>query len=176
MHEQIKRAREFSLKAHNSQVYGGIYHYSKHLEDAYNVLIKFGFTEEKNLDLLTAAFLHDTLEDTSVSYSDIKKAFDENIAEIVFCMSDEMGRGRKEKKEKTYPKTRSNPKSVILKVADRIANAEFSATQNSSHFNMYQKEYNDFEYNLRIYKQIDDMWEYLKKVLLIDKEPQIITE
>jgi (p)ppGpp synthase/HD superfamily hydrolase len=165
MHEQIKKAREFSLKAHNTQVYGDIYPYFKHLEDVYNILIKFGFTEEHDLDILTAAFLHDTIEDTQVSFSDLKRAFDENIAEIVYCMSDELGRTRKEKKEKTYPKIRSNPKSVILKVADRIANVEFSRTQDSGHIKMYRSEFKDFEYHLRIYRQIDSMWEHLNRSL-----------
>jgi guanosine-3',5'-bis(diphosphate) 3'-pyrophosphohydrolase len=165
MHDQIKKAREFALKAHTTQTYGGIYPYYKHLEDVYNILTKFGFNEDRDLDILVASFLHDTIEDTNVSYTDLKKAFDENIAEIVYCMSDEMGRNRKEKKEKTYPKIRSNPKSVILKVADRIANVEFSSTQTSGHIDMYRKEHKDFEYNLRIYRQIDDMWDYLGKIL-----------
>jgi len=163
MHEQIIKARSFALKAHNSQIYGEIYPYYKHLEDVDNILRKFGFTEEKDLDLLVAVWLHDVMEDTATSYSDVKKAFDENIAEIVYCMTDELGRNRKEKKAKTYPKIRSNPKSVILKVADRIANVLFSRQQKSTHFDMYQKEYNDFQYNLRIYRQIDEMWDYLYK-------------
>jgi guanosine-3',5'-bis(diphosphate) 3'-pyrophosphohydrolase len=164
MHEQIKKAREFALKAHTTQVYGETYPYYKHLEDVYDVLIKFGFTEDRDLDILVASFLHDVIEDTATSYSDLKKAFNEDIAEIVYCLSDELGRNRKERKEKTYPKIRSNPKSVILKVADRIANVQFSSKTSASHLQMYQKEYKDFEYNLRIYHQVDEMWEYLRKI------------
>lgn len=105
------------------------------------------------------------LEDTATSYTDIKKQFGENIAEIVFCMTDEMGRNRKEKKQKTYPKIRSNPKSVVLKVADRIANIRFSLTQDSGHIEMYRKEFPEFQYELRIYKQIDEMWETINRIL-----------
>lgn len=169
MHEQIKKAREFALKAHTTQTYGTIYPYFKHLEDVYNTLIKFGFDESGDLDILTASFLHDSIEDANVSYSDLKKAFDGNIAEIVYCMTDEMGRNRKERKEKTYPKIRSNAKSLILKVADRIANVEFSSTQDSGHINMYRDEYHDFEFNLRIYRHIDGMWEHLHKVTFPNK-------
>ena len=170
MHEQIRLAREFSLKAHTGHIYGNIYPYYKHLEDVYNVLIRFGFNEQKHLKLLVAAFLHDTIEDTNTSYSDLKKAFGEEIAEIVFCMSDELGRNRKEKKAKTYPKIRSNPDSVILKVADRIANAEFSVSEKSPQSEMYRKEYSDFEYNLRIHNQIDLMWNHLHFVLFKDEQ------
>jgi hypothetical protein len=47
-------------------------------------------------------------------------------------------------------------------VADRIANVEFSSTQEGNHLEMYKKEFPDFQYNLRIYKQIDDMWDHEK--------------
>jgi len=97
MHELLKKAREFALKAHTTQTYGTIYPYYKHLEDVYNVLIKFGFTEDKDLDILTSAFLHDSIENADISYSDIKRAFDENIAEIVYGVTDELGRNRKER-------------------------------------------------------------------------------
>lgn len=176
MHEKIRMAREFALKAHSSQIYGEIYPYYKHLEDVYNVLIRFGFNEKNNLNILIASFLHDTIEDTNTSYSDLKKVFGEEVAELVFCMSDEMGRNRKEKKAKTYPKIRSNPGAVILKVADRIANAEFSTEQKSPQADMYRKEYNDFEYNLRIHNQIDLMWEHLKHILFQDTPQEPLTE
>ena len=169
MHEMIQKAREFSLKHHSTQLYGKLYPYYKHLEDVYEVLIRFGFNETEHLDILTASFLHDILEDTEASYNDIKKAFNTNVAEIVYCMTDELGRTRKEKKEKTYPKIRSNPQSIILKVADRIANVEFSATQDTDHNKMYMKEYADFEHHLRIFKQIPEMWEHLKTIININK-------
>jgi (p)ppGpp synthase/HD superfamily hydrolase len=128
---------------------------------------------------LAASFLHDVIEDTNTSYSDLKKEFDFNIAEIVYCVTDELGRTRKEKKEKTLPKIRSNPKSVILKVADRIANVEFSKKEGSNHFSMYQKEHTDFQYQLRIHRQIDSMWEHLEKILFgefvnCNKKPEIM--
>jgi guanosine-3',5'-bis(diphosphate) 3'-pyrophosphohydrolase len=165
MHQLIIKAREFALKAHTTQIYGDHFPYFKHLEDVYNVLVRFEFNEDRDLDILVASFLHDTIEDTNTSYSDLKKAFDENIAEIVYCMTDEIGRNRKEKKAKTYPKIRSNPKSVIIKVADRIANVEFGISENSSQLEMYKKEHKDFQYNLRIYHQIDVMWDRLESIL-----------
>jgi hypothetical protein len=75
-----------------------------------------------------------------------------------------MGRNRIEKKAKTYPKIRSNPIAIVLKVADRIANVEFSSTQTTGYIGMYKKEHSDFEYHLRISNQISEMWEHLKKI------------
>jgi len=57
MHELIAKARAFGLKAHTVQTYSDIYPYYKHLEDVYNTLVRFGFNESYNLDLLAAAFL-----------------------------------------------------------------------------------------------------------------------
>lgn len=164
MHELLKKARAYAQKAHLAETYGEVYPYYKHLEDVYNILIRFGFNEDNNILLLAASWLHDILEDAARSYSDIKKEFGTEIAEIVYCMTDELGRNRKERKAKTYPKIRSNINSVVLKVADRIANVEFSATQDGGHFKMYQKEHEEFIYQLRIHNHIPIMWEYLNKI------------
>ena len=158
----------FAQKAHASQLYDSCFPYFKHLEDVYNVLIGFGFKEEnpEDLPILIAAWLHDSIEDTATSYSDVKKEFGEEAAEIIYCVTDELGRNRKEKKFKTYPKIRSNPKAVIVKIADRIANAGHSIKYNQTPMiEMYRKEFEDFQYNLRIFKQADDMWECLKSTL-----------
>jgi (p)ppGpp synthase/HD superfamily hydrolase len=167
MHDQIKKAMEFATKAHMAQTYSDRYPYFKHVDDVYNVCIEFGFNENNSQDLpiLVAAYLHDVLEDTANSYSDLKKEFGEEVAEIVYCVTDELGRTRKEKKEKTYAKTRSNAKSIILKVADRIANIRFGISEQSSQLEMYRKEFEDFQLNLRIYKHIEPMWECLDKLL-----------
>lgn len=165
MHDLIKKAMVYANKAHTGQMYGEVYPYAKHLEDVYNILIDFGFSEADNLDLLVSSWLHDIIEDTCISYSDIKKEFNKDIAEIVYCITDELGRTRREKKEKTYPKMRSNPKAIALKVADRIANVRFSNSQSDSHTNMYKKEFKEFEFNLRLHNHIDAMWEYLEKLI-----------
>lgn len=161
MTDEIKKAMAYAQKAHNVQVYGECYPYFKHLENVYNVLLQFEIYDN---DMLIAAWLHDCIEDTNTSYNDLKKEFGVDVAEIVYCVTDELGRNRIERKEKTYPKIRSNPKSVILKIADRIANVQFSIEQKSDHFKMYQNEHNNFQYELRIYKQVDSMWEYLEKI------------
>jgi len=164
MNELITKAMTFAQSAHNVQKYGDCYPYFKHLQDVYDILIEFGFTEKNDLDLLVAAWLHDTIEDTNTSFGDIRSRFGLHVADIVYCLTDELGRNRKERKEKTYPKIRSNPESIIIKVADRIANVRFSSTQDSGHIKMYQDEFTEFQYQLRIYKQIDSMWEHLEKI------------
>jgi (p)ppGpp synthase/HD superfamily hydrolase len=164
---QIKKAMEYAQKAHMAQVYSDCYPYFKHLEDVYKVLLRFGFDpgNSDDCEVLVSAWLHDIMEDTARSYSDIRAHFGCEAAEIVYCITDELGRHRKEKKEKTYPKLRSNPKSVILKVADRIANIEFGLQNGSDFPEMYLKEHEEFQKNLRIYRHIDEMWDYLNSLI-----------
>ena len=100
--ELLRKAEKFATRHHALQDYDGL-PYDEHLQEVVDVLKKFGYGGK----YLIAAWLHDILEDSSVSYNDIKKLFGEEIAEITYCVTDELGRGRKEKKEKTYPKTRN---------------------------------------------------------------------
>lgn len=161
----IKKAQAFAQKAHSAQTYDQ-YPYFKHLEDVYAVLVEFGYN--KNEFLLASAYLHDCLEDCAVSYSDLKKEFGEEIAEIVYCMTDEMGRNRKEKKEKTYPKIRSNPYSIILKLCDRIANVRHSkatAEDGKSFSDMYKKEYIGFRWALYVSGHAQELWDELDKLM-----------
>lgn len=150
---------EFGQRAHAAQMYDH-FPYFKHLEDVSKVLARFGYTDDI---YQCAAFLHDSMEDTATSYSDVKKVFGEEIAEIVYCMTDELGRDRKEKKEKTLPKIRSNPDSIIVKLADRIANAEHSKENkaDSDFLGMYTKEHKAFRWALYVPEHCDLMWNHL---------------
>lgn len=167
IYPMIKKAMEFASKAHSNKTYDE-FPYFKHLQDVYNVLLSTHYKD--NEDLLCAAFLHDCMEDTGVSYSDLKKSFNENIAEIVFCVTDSNdGRNRKEKKLLTYPKIASNPDAIVIKLADRIANMEHSLKQgrDSGFFEMYREEYKLFRWNLFrqghaeiLWKRLDDLMDW----------------
>jgi|AntAceMinimDraft_12_1070368.scaffolds.fasta_scaffold37445_3 (p)ppGpp synthase/HD superfamily hydrolase len=104
-------------KAHSGQSYD-IYPYTYHLKQVVKIANDFGYDQR----VLVASGLHDVLEDTELSYKDIKKAFGEGLTEIVSAVTDELGRNRKERKQKTYPKIIANSKATVVKVCDRIAN------------------------------------------------------
>lgn len=70
----------------------------------------------------------------------LKKAFGEEVAEIVYAVTDELGQNRAERKQKTYPKIKANWKATVVKVCDRIANAQQSKDYNERLFSIYQKE------------------------------------
>jgi (p)ppGpp synthase/HD superfamily hydrolase len=152
-------ARLFAIKHHGSQVYCKGYPYIVHLEDVVRVLEHFGYTEDK---YRASGYLHDTIEDTDASYNDIKKIFGSEIAEMVFAVTDELGRNRKEKHEKTYPKIIANPDSLIIKLADRIANLENGIYHKEYNYvNMYLGEYEEFQKMLRVDGVCDEMWKYI---------------
>lgn len=119
-------------------------------------------------DVVIAALLHDVLEDCAVSYNDIKEIFGENVANIVFDVTDELGKNRKERHERTYPKTRKNPDAVIVKLADRIANV---LTSQSGHpmFQKYSKEYPEFKKALYCekpeYSKDKALWKRLDEIM-----------
>ena len=157
-----KEARMVAVKAHSNQSYDEIFPYEKHLDDVVDVLKRYGFSGK----YIVAGYLHNSIEDDGISYNDIKKHFGVEVAEMVYCVTDELGRNRKEKKEKTLPKTASNPDAIILKLADRIANIEHGGK-----VDMYSKEYQEFKGSLYLNTPSDGkaMWAHLDTLMGINK-------
>jgi (p)ppGpp synthase/HD superfamily hydrolase len=147
-----------SIQAHGNQTYDEIYPYKKHLDDVVDVLRRFGYGGK----FLIAGYLHDIIEDTSLSYNKVKRVYGLEVAEMVYCVTDELGRNREEKKSKTLPKTASNPDAIILKLGDRIANIEHGGK-----IDMYAKEYNQFKGALYLNTPVDarPMWDHLEVLL-----------
>ncbi len=154
-----KEARQVAVVAHGGQLYDSIFPYSKHLDDVVKVLEGFGHSGR----FIVAGYLHDAIEDGGLSYGKIKKHFGFDVAEMVFCVTDEMGRNRDEKKAKTLPKTASNPDAIILKLADRIANI-----RHGGKIDMYKKEYPAFKAALHPFSPepaASGMWLTLEQLL-----------
>jgi len=155
---KVEEARLVAIKAHGTQDYDGIYPYEKHLKDVVEVLKRFGIVHPK---YLCSAWLHDTMEDGALSYSKIKRHFGEEVAEIVYCVTDELGRSRTEKKVKTLPKTASNIDAITIKLADRIANIEHGGK-----IDMYKGEYDEFKKHLYSEDRVNKpLWLHLDKLL-----------
>lgn len=134
---------DFASKHHKGQWYGSK-PYMYHLKKVSDVALDLKFTDEP---ILMSCLLHDIIEDTEISYKDVKENFGEEVAEIVYCVTDELGRSRKERKSKTYKKIRNNPKSIVVKLCDRISN--ITESMGSENYNlklmkMYLDEHIDF--------------------------------
>jgi (p)ppGpp synthase/HD superfamily hydrolase len=96
-------------------------------------------------NIITAAYGHDLIEDTRVSYNDVKEVLGHQAADIIYAVSNEKGKNRKERaNEKYYEGIRNTPGAVFVKLCDRIANVQYSKMTKSRMFEMYKKENDHF--------------------------------
>ena len=88
--ELLDRAIVFAVKAHaGTERRGKGYPYIVHPLEAVEIVA----TMTADQELLAAAALHDTVEDTDVTVEDIRAAFGDRIASLVADESDEMPEG-----------------------------------------------------------------------------------
>lgn len=166
--------RDFAVKAHANQKYGND-PYERHLCDVVDVFNEFSqiiIDNDGNYYIIyaimeSAAWLHDVLEDTDISYEKIRDTFGSNVADLVNAVTDEPGKNRKERKANTLPKIKEyGYLAIALKLCDRIANIENCIdTKNKGLMKMYAKEYPSFKEAL--YHEgdlLDPMWDRLDEI------------
>lgn len=159
------RARMFAEIAHAGITYNDEVPYTVHLDHVVSVLRRFGFTDSI---MICAGYTHDSLEDTKTSYKRLKEKFGEEVAELVFAVTNELGRNRTEKNAKTYPKIQGFDRATALKLADRIANVEYGMATEGGKRDMYVKEYPGFKLAIKVPTEdarIDRMWAHLDLLL-----------
>lgn len=160
------KAMYFAELAHSGQRYNEEAPYTVHLKNAVNVAKRFGLNDDA---FICAVWLHDSIEDTRTSFSDIKKRFGTEVAELVFAVTNEQGRNREERTRKTYPKTRcAGPSAVALKLVDRIANVEYGLADKTGKAGMYAEEFSSFVNALYLDTDgdaIQAMWKVLARLL-----------
>ena len=101
---------------------------------------------------LRAAWGHDLIEDTRNSYNDVMNVLGQEAADIIYAVSNEKGKNRKERaNDKYYEGIRNTPGAVYVKLCDRIANAQYSKMTKSRMFEMYKKENEEFGKALGVY-------------------------
>lgn len=157
----MKDIINFAIERHKDQGYGDK-SYSHHLYMVRSICKQFNLPEliEK------ATYLHDILEDTPTTYDELKDRFGKDIADIVYCVTDEKGKNRKERKLTTYPKIRSNELAVGLKLCDRIANVlQCIEDCNIKLFLMYKKEHPQFREYLYKENEYTELWELLDNLI-----------
>ena len=132
--------RNYAIIAHGNQKWANEKPYIEHLDAVYKFLSNY----TTDVSILEAAYLHDIIEDTSRSYNDIKYRFTEEVADIVYAVTDELGRNRNERHEKTYPKIIANKKALLVKLADRYVNMAVCLVDGIMR-DMYIKEYQQFK-------------------------------
>ena len=142
---KLDKAIYTSIDAHHGQKYGS-FAYDFHLNHVCEILIKFGILD---IILLVSAWLHDIIEDTEWTKEDVEREFGNVVAQLVDNVTDAPGKNRKERKAKTFIKIIKDKRSVLLKLADRIANVKHSLKVRSKHLSMYVNEHEEFSLQLR---------------------------
>ena len=109
------RALEFAKKAHlNQKDDNGESYFEAHVLQVYN----FIYRATEDVEIQCAAILHDTIEDTGVTYDELKKEFGERIANLVMELTHE---GKKDEVGYYFPRLMSKD-AVLIKFADRLSN------------------------------------------------------
>jgi (p)ppGpp synthase/HD superfamily hydrolase len=90
---------------------------------------------------MVATYGHDLIEDCRVSYNDVKQHLGQEAADIVYAVTNDKGKNRKERAgDKYYEGIRNTPGAVFVKLCDRIANVQYSKMTKSRMFEMYKQE------------------------------------
>ncbi|MCB9063083.1 MAG: bifunctional (p)ppGpp synthetase/guanosine-3',5'-bis(diphosphate) 3'-pyrophosphohydrolase [Halobacteriovoraceae bacterium] len=152
--------------------------YSVHLREVRAVLKRFGIGPKDSmlgLVLGSAAWLHDIIEDTDLTYEDLQRDFNQLIALIVRGVSKvekTEGMSSQERLRITYKLTTQHEGSRILKLADRIANVEkglkLLLSGYPSKVSKYFQEWDLFYQSLYNPDDSPEMWAHLDR-LLTDK-------
>lgn len=103
--------------------------------------------------VIIAAWGHDLIEDTRVSYNDVRESLGYQAAEIIYAVTNEKGKNRKERaNNKYYEGIVKTPGAVFVKLCDRIANVQYSKMTGSRMFEMYITENDSFGERLGVWK------------------------
>jgi len=175
----MEKKIEWILEQHSStnHMYDKYLPYEFHLRMVENVADKFMYImvpktllHPGNSDVIKlkyAAFGHDLIEDTRVTYNDVKEKMGEGVADIIYALTNEKGKNRKERaNDKYYEGIRNTPGAVFIKLCDRIANVQYSKMTGSRMFEMYKKENINFMVSLgrEVGNVYEDMYQYLIKL------------
>ena len=148
------------------QMYGRM-PYIHHLRQVVAILYEYGYKDDETIQ---AGYLHDTLEDTSLTMDDLlDRGFSPAVVRAVCFCTDEEGRNRKTRKAATYkrmikeittyPDDPEVHRAVRVKLADRLANIRNCiANFNEGLFKMYKGEEATFAQALRYPGIADEMW------------------
>ena len=118
----LDQAIDFAEQMHKGQIRKGDKSpYVTHPKAVYNILKSFRVNDRV---LLVAAWLHDTIEDTSATFNIIKKRFNKEVAELVKAVSNTRKEMQAVGKEEYLLKKMSkmSKNALTLKLADRLHN------------------------------------------------------
>lgn len=173
--------RAFATEAHGDQRYdSGTVPYVVHLSAVRDTVIEFGFGpgyDTLGENYVAAAWLHDIVEDTSVTREEVAERFGGLTQCLVWAVTGE-GQNRQERNESAYKKMVREPLAIPLKLADRISNTRASKHSSPDKLHpMYLGEYPKFrqrlhDRSLSIVPKCLSMWRELDEISKFDERKE----
>jgi (p)ppGpp synthase/HD superfamily hydrolase len=139
----VTKAREFALQAHRKRDHRRKYSgepYEVHLIDVANIVASVS----DHAPTIAAAYLHDVVEDTDVTLTEVEAAFGPEVATLVENLTDisrpqDGNRARRKEVDRQHL-ARARPEAKTVKLADIISNAPDIARHDSGFGRVYIKE------------------------------------
>jgi hypothetical protein len=156
----VTRAKCYAYYLHKStcHLYDGKDYANTHLTHVVNIVkdiireareAGYALSNDDVDVIIAAAWCHDTIEDTRISYNDIKAILGERVADIVYALSNDKGKTRKDRAgAKYYSDMLLVTWAPLVKYADRLANIEYSVKNKSRMAKMYIDDFQDFDSKL----------------------------
>lgn len=151
----IDTVMDFAKQAHDNA--GQVGYFEDHVIHVYNLVSK---QRRSTLAVCAAALLHDVLEDTQVTREELNDKFGSYITNIIWCVTDEPGVNRNERKENTYWKIRSSRDATLIKLCDRLHNI-----QRGEKIDGYRKEHHAFKCALYHPDEHQELWQEMETLL-----------
>ncbi|QYO66454.1 HD domain-containing protein [Leptolyngbya sp. 7M] len=121
--ELILRVANFAAQRHRDQRRKGsdAQPYINHLLDVANMLCEIGGIDDP--EVLAAAILHDTIEDTETTKEELLQRFGKPITSLVLEVTDDMSLPRAQRKQAQIEHApHLSPGAKVIKLADKISN------------------------------------------------------
>ena len=159
----------FRIHEDVNQKYDYVLPHGFHLKMTASYVSRYGYLmaecEADVLILYAAAYLHDTIEDARMTYNDVVKfirdfregdivlpedllhRIEEQVPDIVYALTNEKGRNRKERADERYYKgIRETRFASFIKMCDRLANIQYTTMfVFANHMlDVYRREFPDF--------------------------------
>ena len=119
----VSAAADFASRRHNGMARKGrgSEPYINHLAEVANILAEV--TDGADAELVAAAWLHDTVEDTGVTLVELMAEFGERVAALVVEVTDDMSLPKTKRREMQIESApHKSPGAKLIKIADKISN------------------------------------------------------